>query len=66
MANNTEKTFEEKMNRLQEIVAELEKDDIDLDLSIKLYSEGLQLSKTLKDELQSYENKVKELGEDNE
>ena len=66
MANSTEKTFEEKMNRLQEIVAELEKDDIDLDLSIKLYSEGLQLSKTLKDELQSYENKVKELGEDNE
>lgn len=66
MAKKTDKSFEEKMNRLKEIVDSLEKDDADLDESINLYSEGLKLSKELKAELNTFEDRVKEIGESNE
>ena len=66
MAKKTDKSFEEKMNRLKEIVDSLEEDDTDLDESINLYSEGLKLSKELKAELNTFENRVKEIGESNE
>lgn len=66
MAKKTDKSFEEKMNRLKEIVDSLEKDDADLDESINLYSEGLKLSKELKAELNTFEDRVKEIGENNE
>ena len=39
------KTFEEKMNRLQEIVSLLDREDTKLDDSIRLYEEGLKLTK---------------------
>lgn len=58
--------FEDMMNRLQDIVSKLEKDDIDLDESISLYEEGLALSKSLKEELNKFENKIKQIGEDND
>lgn len=64
MAKKTEMNFEEKMNKLQEIVGELEKENIDLDKSISLYKEGLELTKSLKDELSKFEDKIKELNED--
>lgn len=64
MARKTEMNFEEKMNKLQEIVGELEKENIDLDKSISLYKEGLELTKSLKDELSKFEDKIKELNED--
>ena len=59
-----EMNFEDKMNRLQEIVAKLEKDNTDLDASLDLYQEGLKLSKSLKDELNKFEDKIKELNEE--
>ena len=64
MAKKTEMNFEDKMSRLQEIVDELEKENVDLDKSIFLYKEGLELSKTLKDELSKFEDKIKELNEE--
>lgn len=64
MAKKAEMNFEEKMNKLQEIVGELEKENIDLDKSISLYKEGLELTKSLKDELSKFEDKIKELNED--
>lgn len=64
MAKKTEMNFEDKMSRLQEIVDELEKENVDLDKSISLYKEGLELSKTLKDELSKFEDKIKELNEE--
>lgn len=64
MAKKTEMNFEEKMNKLQEIVGELEKENIDLDKSISLYKEGLELTKSLKDELSKFADKIKELNED--
>ena len=62
----TKKTdnFESKMNRLKDIVGQLEKEDIDLDKSIELYEEGLKLSKILKNELSIFEGKINELNED--
>lgn len=64
MAKKAEMKFEDQMNRLQEIVNELEKDNADLDKSIELYQEGLKLSKSLKDELAKFEKKINELNED--
>jgi exodeoxyribonuclease VII small subunit len=61
-----ELTFEQQMKKLQEIVDKLEKNDIELDESIALYEEGLKLSKALKSQLEGFENKIKELNEENE
>ena len=56
--------FEDRMKRLEEIVTILEKGDEDIDKSLKLFEEGLQLSKQLKDELKEYEKKIEELTKD--
>ena len=58
--------FEEQMKKLQEIVEELEKNDVDLDTSISLYEEGLELSKSLKLQLQSFEEKIAAITEGEE
>ena len=64
MAKKSEMNFEDKMSKLQEIVDELEKEDVNLDKSISLYKEGLELTKSLKDELNKFEDKIKELNEE--
>lgn len=56
--------FEDKMKRLQEIVDLLDSSDIELDKSISLYKEGLELSKDLKEQLSAYEEKIEELKKD--
>ncbi|MCI6878904.1 MAG: exodeoxyribonuclease VII small subunit [Solobacterium sp.] len=56
--------FEDKMKRLQEIVDLLDSSDIELDKSISLYKEGLELSKELKEQLSTYEEKIEELKKD--
>ena len=58
--------FEQQMKKLQEIVDKLEKNDIELDESLKLYEEGLKLSKSLKEQLSAFEEKIKELNEEDE
>ena len=61
-------SFEEQMKKLQEIVEKLERNDIDLDESIRLYEEGLRLSKQLKEQLEGFEEKIAALnkGEEDE
>lgn len=56
--------FEDKMKRLQEIVDLLDSSDIELDKSISLYKEGLELSKELKEQLSAYEEKIEEFKKD--
>ena len=56
--------FEDKMKRLQEIVDLLDSSDIELDKSISLYKEGLELSEELKEQLSAYEEKIEELKKD--
>ena len=60
------KTFEEKMQRLEEIVSLLDSDKTSLDDSIKLYEEGLGLSKDLENQLKSFEEKIDNIGKENE
>ncbi len=50
--------FEECLQRLEKIVAELEKGDIPLEKSLALFEEGMQLSNACRKELEEAEGKV--------
>lgn len=58
---NEKSTFEKKLLRLEEISELLESDDIDLDMSINLFEEGINLSKNCIDDLKNAELKITEL-----
>lgn len=53
--------FDTAMNRLDEIVASLEKNDLPLEDAIALFDEGLQLVKQCDGQLSGFENKVQKL-----
>ena len=50
--------FEECLERLEKIVAELEKGDISLDQALRLFDEGMKLSGSCRKELEEAEGKV--------
>lgn len=54
-------SFEEMLKRLQEISEELESDEVGLDNSLKLYEEGIKLSKACAKKLEEAEVKITEL-----
>lgn len=56
--------FEDKMNRLQELVNSLEDDKTPLDEAIKYYEEGLALSKELQEQLKSFQKKISEISKE--
>lgn len=56
--------FEEAMARLETIVSELEKGDLPLDESLKIFEEGIRLSKTCLKMLDDAERKVEILIQD--
>ena len=60
---NEELTYEKAMNRLEEIVSLLEKNDVSLDDSIKLFEEGTSLTSFCYQILDHAEQKVVELTE---
>jgi exodeoxyribonuclease VII small subunit len=51
-------TFEESLKQLEAIVDQLERGDLPLEDSIKLFEEGVHLSNACKQELESAEGKV--------
>lgn len=53
-------SFEEKMNRLDEIVEKVENSTLPLEESLKLYQEGTALIKELQTALDDAEKKIKE------
>ncbi len=53
--------FEKKLNRLQEIVTDMEKGDLSLEDSLKFFEEGVKLSRDCQSELSAAELKVKKL-----
>jgi len=61
MAKKKEKSFEESLNRLQEISDLLENEETGLDESIKLYEEGIKLSKICYDRLNDARLKITQL-----
>ena len=50
--------FEESLQRLEKIVAELEKGDVPLDRALELFDEGMKLSGSCRKELEEAEGKV--------
>jgi exodeoxyribonuclease VII small subunit len=54
-------TFEESLKQLESIVSRLERGDLPLEESIKLFEEGIQLSSNCKDQLDKAEGKVQVL-----
>ncbi len=58
MSEKKEIGFEERLNRLSEIVRKVENETLPLETSIALYQEGLALIKTLEKELKDAEEKI--------
>jgi|BarGraIncu00222A_1022003.scaffolds.fasta_scaffold25782_3 exodeoxyribonuclease VII small subunit len=61
MAKKKENVFEDSINRLQQISELLEKEGVELEESIKLYEEGIELVKVCNKTLKDAELKVTEL-----
>jgi exodeoxyribonuclease VII small subunit len=61
---STKTTFEQHLQRLEEIVDKLEQGEIGLEDSIRLYEEGLLLSRACMERLAQAELKVKKLTKD--
>lgn len=53
--------FEKKLSRLEEIVQKMEKGDLALDESLKVFEEGIRLSRECHQQLNQAEEKVKVL-----
>ena len=58
MAKKDEKTFEELMEKLEEITAKLEKENISLDDSVKLFEDGMNISKECNKKLEEAEKRI--------
>ena len=54
----TDKTFEERLERLEELGDEIRKSDIPLDDAIKAFEEGIKLARTLEKELEKIESRI--------
>ena len=65
MPKAKQKSFEESLARLDEIINEIE-DGAALENSVKLYKEGISLSVSLNETLSKYENEVAQLVESSE
>jgi exodeoxyribonuclease VII small subunit len=59
-----EKKFEAALARLEEIVQDLEKGDVPLEQSLKLFEEGIKLSRVCNKRLEEAERKVEILVKD--
>jgi exodeoxyribonuclease VII small subunit len=59
-----QKTFEQSMNQLEEIVQDLESGDLSLEKAIKRFEEGIKLSKLCAKKLDETEKKISILLED--
>jgi exodeoxyribonuclease VII small subunit len=57
-------SFEESLHRLEEIVNQLEQGDVPLEDSLRLYEEGIQLSRVCAEKLTRAETTLKKLNKD--
>ncbi|NIK77471.1 exodeoxyribonuclease VII small subunit [Paenibacillus castaneae] len=56
--NNSELTFEQAMERLDQIVTKLENGDVPLETAIDLFQEGMKLSQLCGSKLEQVERKI--------
>ncbi len=54
-------TFEEALERLEKIVSQMESGELKLEDSLKLFEEGMRLTKVCHQKLDDVEKKVKQL-----
>ncbi|WP_453995109.1 exodeoxyribonuclease VII small subunit [Bacillus nitroreducens] len=54
-------TFEEAMDKLEQIVGRLEEGDVPLEKAITYFQEGMQLSKLCHDKLQHVEKQMEQI-----
>ncbi len=59
-------SLEEALQRLEDIVAKMDSESIDLEESIALFREGMELTKFCRQQIASAEQKVQEVLEDAE
>ena len=59
MAEKKKLSFEENIEKLEEILSKLEDEKLPLDMSVKLYEEGMKLVSTCNRELEDAERKIK-------
>lgn len=57
-------TFEDSLKRLEEIVEQLEQGDVPLDDALRMYEEGIALSKACVEKLTQAELRLKKLAKD--
>ncbi len=60
----SEKSFEEALQKLEEIVSKLENGDIPLEESINIFKKGVELTKFCKEKLNEAETQLKKLVKD--
>ena len=65
MAIKKEQNFEDSIKKLEEIVEQLEKGDLNLDESVSKFEEGMKISKECNDILENAEKKITILLEKN-
>jgi exodeoxyribonuclease VII small subunit len=54
----SKKSFEERLERLEELGDEIRKNDIPLDDAIKAFEEGIKLARTLEKDLEKIESRI--------
>lgn len=63
MGDKKTQTFETQLEKLEEIVGQLESGQLNLDDSLKKFEEGVKLFKSCKDKLSKAEKKIAVLNE---
>ena len=57
-SGEAKKSFEERLERLEELGDEIRKTDIPLDDAIKAFEEGIRLARTLEKDLEKVESRI--------
>jgi exodeoxyribonuclease VII small subunit len=60
-AGDGKKTFEERLERLEELGEEIRKNDIPLDDALRAFEEGIKLARALEKDLEKIENRIETL-----
>ena len=61
MSEEKQINFEEELNRLKQIVNDIQQKDLSIDESLKLYEEGQKIITVLSNELKKAEDKVEKV-----
>ncbi len=65
MAEKERLSFEEALNKLESIVEQLEDEEITLEDSVKLYEEGVKMSRFCAEILEQAELRIEQVNEEN-